>query len=228
MRKDKEIAHNLRTQGKSYRQIRDELKVPLSTLSDWFKDIEWSKEMAVRLAAQAQIRSTARIVELDRIRGQHLTRAYEEARAEARDDLEALKYNPLFIAGLMLYWGEGDKLTKQTVKITNTDPGLIRLYVFFLTNACGIPVEKIKAQVLIYPDLNEADSVQYWAEQSGLSAAHFSKCSTINGRHKTRKLGHGVCMIVVSSTYLKVKILEWLRLLPKELMNGAYYAKIPK
>ena len=226
MRKDKEKAWELRGQGKSYRQIRDELKVPLSTLSDWFSDIGWSQELAQKLAAQAQIKSTTRIIALDKIRGEHLAKIYDEARAEAKADLEVLKYNPLFIAGLMLYWGEGDKLTKHSVKISNTDPALIRLYMFFLKNACGIPETKIRAQVLIYPDLNDEECLQYWSDQAGLPLVRFYKSSTIIGRHKTRRLGHGVCMINVTSTYLKVKVLEWLRLLPEELMKSAYYENI--
>ncbi len=228
MRKDKEIAFKMRRSGKSYRQIRDELKVPVSTLSDWFSKIGWSQEMAKRLAAQVQIRHTVRLIKLDKIRGEHLARVYEEARVEAQADLEALKYNPLFIAGLMLYWGEGDKLTRYSVKISNTDPALTRLYVFFLKHACGIPSHKIKAQVLIYPDLDDEVCKKYWADQTGLVLTQFTKSSTIIGRHKTRRLKYGVCMVGVSSTYFKVKMLEWLRLLPSELMNEEYYAKIKK
>src|SRR3989344_6341070 len=134
MRKDKEIAFKMRTTGKSYREIREVLGVPVSTLSEWFGQIAWSKDMARKLAAKAQVQHTARVVQLGKIRGRYLARAYDEARIEAKMDLEILKYNPLFIAGLMLYWGEGDKASKSQVRHANTDPELIKLFVFFLKN----------------------------------------------------------------------------------------------
>lgn len=226
MRKDKEIATKMRKTGKSYREIRDALKVPLSTLSDWFGKIGWSQDIAKKLAVRAQIQHTARIVELDKIRGQRLARAYEEARTEAREDLEILKYNPLFIAGLMLYWGEGDKATKAQVRLANTDPKLIKLFVFFLQKVCNIPKEKIGVSILTYPDIDDKTNRQYWSEISGIATEKFLKSVLIQGRHKTKRLGHGVCSVYVSSTYFKAKMLEWLKLLPKELMNLRYYENI--
>ena len=226
MRKDKEIATNMRRQGKSYQEIHGALKVPLSTLSDWFSEIGWSKDVAKKLAAKVQVQHTVRLVKLDKIRGQHLARAYEEARGEAKEDLEILKYNPLFIAGLMLYWGEGDKATKAQVRLANTDPGLIKLFAFFLRKVCNIPANKIGVHILTYPDIDDKANRQYWSDVSGIAPEKFLKSVHIQGRHKTRRLGHGVCSVYVSSTYFKAKMLEWLKLLPEELMNLRYYENI--
>jgi hypothetical protein len=226
MRKDKVIAFKMRRNGKSYNEIYSALKVPRATLSNWFSKIDWSNDIVKKLADAVQKQHTVRLIELDKTRGEHLKHAYEEARKEAKEDLIELKYNPLFIAGLMLYWGEGDKLTKYSTAITNTDPDLIRLYVFFLKNVCRIPENKIKAHVLIYPDLKDEDCRKYWAHESGIDLSCFTKSTTIVGRHKTRRIKYGVCMVGISSTYFKVKMLEWLKLLPRELMNEAYYAKM--
>ena len=102
MRKDKEIAFKMRKNGKSYNEIRTALKIPKATLSDWFSKIDWSNEIAKKLAAAVQKQHTVRLIELDKTRGTHLKHLYEEAREEAKNDLLELKYNPLFIAGLML------------------------------------------------------------------------------------------------------------------------------
>lgn len=226
MRKDKEIAINLRKQGKSYREIKESLKIPLSTLSGWFADVDWSKDMARKLSEAGSHKSTVRLVELNKIRGQLLVRAYEDARKEAAEELKELRYNPLFIAGLMLYWGEGGKNPRTGAKFSNTDPELIKLYVFFLTQACRIPMEKIKLHILVYPDLEEKTCRAYWSRTSGVPWENFTKSVLIKGRHKTRRLTWGVCNVTVSSVYFKQKILEWLNLLPKELMNKAYYESI--
>ncbi len=217
----------MRRAGKSYNEIRAALKIPKATLSDWFSKVNWSNDIAKKLAASVQKQHTVRLIELDKVRGTHLKRAYEEARKEARTDLLELKYNPLFIAGLMLYWGEGDKSqARNGVRLSNTDPLLIKLYVFFLTHACRIPIARIKAHILVYPDLDEEKCVQYWAKASGLPISNFTKCTRIIGRHKTKRLMWGVCLVAVSSTYFKEKVLEWLKIFPKELMNKEYYESI--
>jgi hypothetical protein len=226
MRKDKEKAFSLRRDGKSYAEIHEALKIPRATLSGWFSEIDWSEMIKKQLASKARGQHTARLIDLNRIRGQRLKKAYEEARDEAVREFFELKYNALFVAGLMLYWGEGDKLTRYSTAITNTDPGLIRLYVFFLKNACRVPEEKIKVHLLVYSDLNEEACKKYWAKESGVRLSQFTKSTLILGRHKARRIKYGACMIGISSTYFKVKMLEWLKLLPKELMNEAYYAKM--
>ncbi len=226
MRKDKEIAFKLRRSGKSYRQIMAELRVPRATLSDWFSKIDWSRRLRAELAHKAQAESTVRIIALDAIRGKRLVRAYAQARREAEAEFETLKYNPLFIAGLMLYWGEGDKRTREQMRLTNTDPKMIRLFVVFLRKVLQIPDKKIRGSVIIYPDLNPESCIVEWSKASRLNMSNFTKCTVIQGRHKTAKLSHGICTICVSSSYLKAKIFEWLRLLPSELMSKRYYASM--
>jgi len=226
MRKDKDKAFELRKSGKSYRQIKEELKIPLATLSDWFRDVDWSGEMRNRLTEAANIKSGVRMKELDRVRGEHLAQAYEEAREEAREEFKVLKYNPLFIAGIMLYWGEGDKPTNGQTRLSNSDPALIGLYTEFLRKACRIPENKIKANVLIYPDIDEPSNRRFWSFASGIPLSRFTKSILIQGRHKTRRLSNGVCSVLVLSTYFKTKMLEWMRLLPKALLERGYYENI--
>lgn len=226
MRKDKNEAVELRKSGMSYREISERLKIPKSTLSEWFSDETWSKTVKTKLAESAKDAGKARMVDLNKIRGYYLERAYREAKEEAVQELEALKYNPLFISGMMLYWGEGDKMTRSVTRLANSDPELIRFYVRFLKEACGIPEKKIRAQLLIYPDIEEETNRRFWSFVSGLSFSHFTKSILIQGRHEKKRLRYGVCTILVSSTYFKVKMLEWLNLLPKALLEKEYYENI--
>jgi hypothetical protein len=224
MEKDK--AFMLRKSGKSYLEISEELKISKGTLSGWFAKEEWSTRIRNKLTAKSELLSTIRLRELNNVRGVNLDKAYKEARLEAQNEFEVLKYNPLFIAGLMLYWGEGDKVTGHVVKLSNTDVEMTKLFTFFLSKICSIPPHKIRAQVLIYPDLNENMCRKYWSEGSNIPLSNFIKSSTIQGKHKTKRLGNGVCMVYVSSTYFKQKIMEWIKLLPAELMKREYYENI--
>lgn len=226
VRKDKILAIEMRRDGLSYEQMHEKLKVPLSTLSDWFGNLDWSGVIKAKLEESSRASSTTRIIQLNKTRGERLKQVYEEAKREACSEFKKLRYNPLFIAGMMLYWGEGDKRTSGLVRFVNTDPEMIRLFVFFLTHACQIPGERVRAYVTIYPDLDAGKCIAYWSQVSGMNMANFNKCVTIKGRHKTRRLSYGMCNIGISSTYFKVKILEWLKLLPTELMGREYYASM--
>lgn len=228
MRKDKETAVNLRRAGKSYNEIHQMLCIPRSTLSDWFTKKEWSEEVRKRLTTSAKEGSAVRLVGLNKTRGQRLAQAYEAAREEARKEFELLKYDPVFISGIMLYWGEGTKNPKVGAIVTNSDAKMIKFYVQFLIRSCRIPIEKIKAYVLIYPDLEEKTIRAYWSKVSGLPWENFTKSVVIEGRHATRRLGWGVCTVTVSSTYFKQKVLEWVKLLPEELLGKGYYENISK
>ncbi len=226
MRKDKETATEMRKLGMSYKEIKSALNVPRSTLSDWFNKREWSDEIKKRLIASAQKDHAIRLVDLNKVRGQHLARTYESAREEARKEFEFLKYDPLFISGIMLYWSGGVESPKQGVKLTSSNPEMLRLYVEFLSGSCHIPIERIRAYVLTYPEIDDKTSRAYWSQKTGLPWEQFTKSSVAVGRQSKRRLRWGICTVSVSSTYLKQKILEWIKLLPKELLSKEYYANM--
>lgn len=223
MRKDKERAIALRKSGESYGQISEKLKVSRSTLSGWFGSEDWSKRIRQKLTDTARAKQSVQMSDLNRVRGVNLERAYEDARVEAREEFETLKYNPLFIAAVMIYWGEGDRVTKNHVRVSNTDPEMLKLLRLFFMKVCNIPESRIKASLLVYPDLDEVECRKYWVGKTGIPASSFTKSTLIAGRHKTKRSGNGVCILVISSTYLKEKMMVWLELLPKELMSRAYY-----
>lgn len=226
MRKDKEEARKLREEGESYKSIERTLKIPRSTLSEWFRDEQWSKNIKEKLKQKNAQENVSRIIKLNNARGEELARLYERAREEARNELAFLKFHPLFISGMMLFWGEGSKTIKSQVRVANTDPKLLRVFVLFLEEIAGIQKDDIRASLLLYPDLKETQCRAYWAEHIGISESNFLKASYIRGRHQTNRLRWGVCTVYVSSTYFRVKMLEWLTLLPNALLEEKYYGNI--
>lgn len=216
----------MRRSGKSYSEIHTSLKIPKGTLSGWFANVDWSCNVKRTLAEKSVRQSRVRIVELNKIRGKNLARAYQTAREEARKEFRRLKYNPLFVAGLMLYWGEGDKVTRHVTKLINTDPDMVRLFVFFLEKACRIPPTKVRGALLLYPDLNEKKCLKFWSQISGIAQSQFINSSIIHGRHLTKKVSRGMCIVYVSSSYFKAKMSEWIALMAQELMSKEYYENI--
>lgn len=225
MRSDKPIALELRKTGKSYNEISRQLRVSKSTLSEWLKGHRWSQDITANLNKQLKQSAIIRIRYLNKIRGEHLRRVYEAGKKEAVVEFERLKYHPLFIAGVMAYWGEGDKVSRFGVRIANTDPAMIRLFVTFLRDVCQIKADKIYAGILVYPDLDEKLCRKFWIEKTGLRESNFIKSTVIQGRHKTRRVRYGICNAGLSSAYFKQKMLIWIDLLSKQLISKGYYSR---
>ena len=222
MRKDKEKAFELRRSGKSYKQIRTELGVPIATLSDWFKHELWSYDIKNRLSSEISLSNPRKLELMVQATKQKWRRIHQQWQAEAIKEFPKLKNNPLFIAGLMLYWGEGDKkLENGQVDLSNSDPHLIRLFYLFLTKVINIPIEKISIRLLLYPDLIDQVQKNLWSKATRIRLDRFKKSTTIQGRHLTKRNSYGVCIIRVYSRQLKEKVFKWLEL-SQQYFNSRY------
>ncbi len=217
MRKDKNKAIELRKQNKSYNEIRQILGVSKSTLAAWFKNDPMSKKVKVILTKQNSENSRQRIKNLIKTNNIRWEKWREAARQEAKIDFKSLFKNPLFITGLMLYWGEGDSKSGNPVRLSNTDPRMIRLYIKFLTKSLNISKKSIKIALILYPDLSENECIKFWAKITGIEKSQFYKTQFIKGKHPTKKLSHGVCMVTCGNRQLKEKFIVWIDLLSKTL-----------
>src|SRR3990167_229734 len=175
MRKDKDIILKLRSQGKSYKEIQNSTGISKGTLSGWLSRHRWSQETAIRLNKKHSLHNTVRIIYLNKIRGQKLARLYEQGDIEAKEEFARLKYHPLFITGLALYWGEGDRVSKYGVLLSNTDPAMIKLFRNFLIQVCHVKKDRLFAGVFLYPDLDGETCRKYWSKEAGLSGVKFHK-----------------------------------------------------
>ena len=221
MRKDKEAAIKLRKSGLSYNQIRSKLGIPKSTLTNWLSRRDWSKSIRNDLLHKSHIVSAEHIRYMNKIRLEKWEQWRGQARKEALSRFPDIKESPLFISGTMLYWGEGDSnLENSIVRLTNTDPNMIKLFVLFLNKICFIKKDQIKISLVIYKDLDERVCKTYWAKSSELSESNYIKSQVIKGRHPTKRLKYGICTVYVSSRQLKEKIMVWINLLSNNLINA--------
>src|SRR3989338_7427985 len=143
MRKDRTKAEQMRRAGKSYKKIHKKLKIPIATLSDWFRNAPWSIEIRNKLAGEESLANPNKLQLMVAATKKKFARLHEEYRLEAINEFSLLKNNPLFIAGVMLYWGEGDKIVNNSaIRLSNSEPGMIRAFYVFLVNILPIPKEK--------------------------------------------------------------------------------------
>ena len=207
MKKEKLEALNLRKKGKSYSEINKLLGVPKGTLSYWFKNIEWSHDISKRNTNTSRVKNSERIKRLNKIRSYKLEKSYQEAKIEATKEYKEYKNHPVFIAGLMLYLGEGDKTNANNlVRIANIDFSVLKIFLKFLILFCSVDKNKIRFWVLLYPDLDLKKCEEKWQKELSLNKENFYKAQRIKGRHKTKRLIYGVGNIILGDKRLKMKI----------------------
>ncbi|MCL4366519.1 helix-turn-helix domain-containing protein [Patescibacteria group bacterium] len=216
MRKDRHLAIKLRREGKSYNEIYKELGIPKSTLHLWFRNNGWSQEIKRNLIKKAQILARPQLKAMALANKNKWEKWHEKCRRDAIEEFSGLRENELFIVGLMLYWGEGDKVIKNgIVRLTNSDPEMIKIFYSFLDKVLSVPIEKIIIKLILYPDLKDTDYRKFWSKFLQVPLSQFRTSAVIVGKHPTKRLSFGMCSIEVYSRELKEKILTWLKLYQK-------------
>lgn len=207
---------SLRLRKMSYREIASILDIAKSTVGYWASVDPRSIEIKKLLAERNCVRSRVRIRRMIIAARERWARQHAEIVDEAKKLFILHSHEPLFVAGIMLYWGEGDSKPKNPLRLSNTDGRMIGIYVKFLRDIMGIPKERIKIGLVLYPDLSDDECKKFWAGATGLSDENFVKTQYIKGRHPTKRLAHGICMVVVNKRAEKLKMLTWIDFFSKE------------
>ncbi len=219
MRKDKKYIFDLRKTGKTYTEISILTGVSKATLSVWFKNNSWAKEVLNQHLSQEAI--LHRVTLMNLARSKKMVDHYAQIRKKASEKFSKYKNDPIFVAGLMLYLGEGDKNLKlNPVRISNVDFNVLKIFISFSKLYLDIPIERIKCWLLLYPDLDKSTCEEKWQKELGLTPNNFYKSQIIQGRHKTKRLIYGVGNIIIGSKYLKVEVIELIRLLSEYLLQA--------
>ncbi len=207
-------AFRLRKMNGSYNFLSKKLGVSKSTLSLWFKSEGWSSSIKEKLTNKNSFRNKERLKRMNDKRRMNLERLYVDADNEAIEEFSALKNNPLFITAISLYWGEGDKIFKNgQVRVSNIDWKMLDIFKRFLQNICSVPEEKLRGEILLYPDLDPDECLNFWSSHVNLPKQNFFKPVLIKGRPGKRRTTHyGIGIIQVSDKALKKKILKWVEL----------------
>ena len=210
-------ATELRKLGKSYSEINKELNIPKSTLSNWFSDKKWSQSISRQLAREWSKIHTNRLIKINKSRKLKTLDRYRKYRKEAEVSFNKLKKNPLFLIGLSLYWGEGEKIDNGRVGLINTDVALLKIILKFYRKILKVPEEKLRAAIFIYKDNNKEESLKFWSTNLQIARDQFIKTQVLPSRAKItkRKLRHGICNVYFSSTEMNIKIRHWVNLLAK-------------
>ena len=88
----------------------------------------------------------------------------------------------LSLIGASLYLCEGTKerFLKRggkifAVEFTNTDPRAIKMFLRFLRKTIGSDENRIKAELFLYPDLNDDKLKKFWSKMTKIPVNRFQK-----------------------------------------------------
>lgn len=120
----------------------------------------------------------------------------------------------LFVAGVALYLGEGDK-TNPSLIVTNSDVRVLQLWVRFLEQVCGVPASRLKGHIDYYEDLDYPTVLAFWSGGLGIPAANFERPTLKSGRvaqgkSDGRRNPYGTAHVKFHDAKLKTQMLMWI------------------
>lgn len=208
---DRDKAILFRKKGFTYSRIKRRLAVSKSTLSSWLNGLiltpKQLEKLKTNLDAAREVSREKFIITMQQKREAMLRKIYEKE----KEELLPLSKRELLIAGLFLYWGEGLKASRSTLSLNNTDPKVIKFYLYWLLNVLEAPREKIRIRLHLYSDMNKETEIRFWCRQLKVPKSYFAKPYIKQSKlsdltHKG--FGHGTCGIAMSNTALRNKIIQ--------------------
>ena len=207
MNRKKPEAVAMRNAGYSYAMIKNELDISLSTLSSWFKDQSFTPNATVQQRMKegrysyGLQRKEERIAEIQKMK------------ELGRCDIGTLSKRDLWMIGLGLWIGEGSKTTEQ-LRLANSDPQVIALWVRWLKEIGGFQESDIFLTMHLYKDSDEERSRAYWRGVVGQDV-RFGKTQTdkrvFKNSNKRGKLPYGTLHVSARSGGGKEKGVKFYR-----------------
>jgi transposase len=166
-------ARELRASGCTYDEIAAEIGVSKGSVSLWVRDMPRRGRLSYEEFRKRNAEGIARYWAAER--------PVREARRQSVSDSAAaqigqLSEREIVIAGAIAYWCEGSKnkphRNANRVTFINSDPGLIRLFLRFLT-VTGVTPDRVVCRVHIHESADVNGAQQFWQEVTGLSDDQF-------------------------------------------------------
>ena len=120
----------------------------------------------------------------------------------------------LYGLGLGLYWGEGTKSNKHTVRLGNTDPNLIKKFIKFLCGIYSIDTNKLHYGLQVFSDMDPLKAQQFWMKELSANQEQFQKVIVTPARGVgtyKNKTKHGVLTVHFNNKKLRDIIVDTVR-----------------
>ncbi|HKQ22292.1 MAG TPA: hypothetical protein VJS91_09655, partial [Nitrososphaeraceae archaeon] len=198
----KEQAKLLRKQGISIIKIAKQLGVAKSSVSVWTKGITLSEKQKQQLLHR----------EISDTRAISLSNTFKLRRQQYQDrGKERIKQgDPLYVAGCMLYWGEGSKEINQC-RMVNSELPMLVIFKSFLEKFFDVSNDMLSIAINAYTDIRTQEEIEnYWIDGLSLSKSSLKKSIwnqyPTSSKKKAKKSEYGTCALMVSRTEIVQEI----------------------
>ena len=153
---------------------------------------------------------------MNRARAKYRLEHEEALRKQAEIFFEQYRKDPLFVAGVMLYWAEGMtsevRGSRYQLAMSNSDSKLLRIYCDFIRNFFKDSNDKMGARLFLYPNLDEYKAHRFWAEELKIPIEQFGKSTILKSRTRITKnrLPYGTCSVFVNSRKMRIIMDVWI------------------
>lgn len=200
-------------QGWTYGEIMEVLPVGKGTLAGWCKEIRLSQGQIEAIKARVPSRKG-----VPRDTNWKRREEVERIRKEARLEVPTLMVDPLWVAGTVLYWAEGDKAARR-LALVNSDEEALRLFMGW-TIRFHNPSPCFVLALHLHHGNDEEAARAHWASALDLERPQFYKTfiKPPGTGHRKNHLAQGVCRVMVRrSGNAYHRTMAWIDALPKAL-----------
>lgn len=167
----KEKAVSLRKRGYSIKEVAKILSISKSTSSGWLSNISLNPTAIRRLQER-------------RIYGQEKARQIAFRKRDARETTRIDKARKVVakipknmdiytLIAAILFWTEGSKDQGVSLRFTNSDPKMVKLFITALKESCDFHWHKLKAKLHLHNYHDPAKQTELWSGITGIPKVNF-------------------------------------------------------
>lgn len=205
---------SLRKRGFTLEEIAKICEISKSTASKWLKNKAFSAQITNQNTKRAGQENAKRLRLISKARDGERKRRYADASVSAKVEFVHYQSNPLFMAGLAAYVAAGDINDEMVIRFSHISPELHRLFISFTQEFLGVPKQKIRIWLQLYPGITEESAMKKWSKITTLPYSQFYKNQFVNKSSK-KTLHYGVGNTIIGSTHHKQKLKTWVLMAKK-------------
>lgn len=193
---------NLRKKGLSYKQISDKFNIGKGSAYKYAKDVKLNKKAKKRI--QKTIRKGVEKAAKNRKRKRLnlLKKLKNEAEKNVKNRLSVDKELAKILCAL-LFWCEGNKTQLNMVRFTNSDPKMIKLFLYLLRKGFNIEESKFRCLIHLHEYHDEKEQIKYWSKITNVPEKQFHNSYEKPNTGKRKRKGYPGCLAL---TYYNDKI----------------------
>lgn len=190
----KEKAFSLRKKGHSLKEIAEKLNIAKSTASLWLTDVNLNEEAKERLRKRGVIGQYKAILIKKKKRQELLNQFIAEAKEGINKIPRSKELYRLLCA--LLYWCEGNKNDLTGVRFTNSDPKMVKSFLYFLRKGFDIDESKLRALIHLHEYHDEDEQINFWSEVSSIPKDKFNRSYRKPNTGKRIKKNYPGCIAI--------------------------------